>query len=536
MSSSGVELVDEVDAVCSTLTSTLSERGTLATSSFPSNTVLLTGEGNPHVTGCYSSMSINPQVTQWIKTTYPKPDIDNEWLEQCLNYVHGELNIPPNPFQPLREALEHQILSSELADSTVPGTGLPRNVSRMNDVVIDGPHILVQIVALTEIGSSAFQLLQVHKAREEFEMGGIVGLDGEEDEVDGARGKPKYPRNMLRFKLSDGYIEADAIEYRSLPGLELGETPLGYKMLLKNPMIRAGILWLEPGNVSLLGGMVEDREADQDSIFLAGLRKGLGWGSSDKTFTATDTYFHSLPPPALQVPPHRERTPFMEISPPPSPPLDPHEDDVEAPRRRKIPVPAPSPPSATVTSSTSSYFKEGSVLSADAKVLARERILPQTSGGLGMGTILVPTSPSPPPPAQRERPRERGRQIASLPRRSLVPALELPATKDLDAGSDYDFPEDDIDEAALQALDRMEAASLPNTNPKPAPGPSRITSANPPGPDLSQPRNSNSDIIILSDNDDDEEDKENVPVLTRHVRPRTQGGMQVDDDVIDISD
>ena len=186
------------------------------------------------------------------------------------------MNIPPNPFEPLREAFEHQILSSELADSTVPGTGLPRNVSRMNDVVLDGPHILVQIVALTEIGCSAFQLLQVRRARDEFEMGGIIGLDGEEDEIDGAQGKPKYPRNMLRFKLSDGHIEADAIEYRSLPELELGETPLGYKMLLKNPIIRAGMLWLEPGNVNLLGGMVEERAADQDSMFLAGLRERLG--------------------------------------------------------------------------------------------------------------------------------------------------------------------------------------------------------------------------------------------------------------------
>ena len=185
------------------------------------------------------------------------------------------------------------------------------------------------------------------------------------------------------------------------------------------------------------------------------------------------------------------------------------------------------------------------MLSANVRVLARERILPpRTSSRLGMGTILVPSSPSPspPPPAQRERPRERGRQIASLPRRSLVPVPEVPAAKDVDASSDYDFPEGDMDEAALQALDRMEAeaASIPNTNSNPAPAPSHIipsSSANPHRLDLSkQSRDSDPDIIVLSDNDDDEEDKENIPVLTRHVRPRTQGGMQVDDDVINISD
>lgn len=448
---------------------------------------------------------------------------------------------------------------------------------------LDGAHILVQIVGLTEIGSSAYQLLQVKKEREEFETGGIVGLDGEEDEVDGARGMPKYPRGMLRFRLSDGRNEAEAIEYRSLPALELGETPLGYKMLLKNPIIRQGVLWLEPETVSLLGGLDEDRVVNQDRMFSAGLRERLGWVKISTLDFTTNTCSNSIaepepepepqqaPPPLApqanlpppQAPAHRERTPFAEISPPPSPTLDPHEDDIEAPRRRKIPAPAssvpPIPPSVATTSSTlveSSYFEEGSSsgLSANASVLARERFLSptQTSSGLGMGTILVPSSPSPspPPPAQRERPRERGRQIASLPRRSLVPTPEAPAakTKDVDVSSDYDFPEDDMDEAALQALDRMEveAASIRNhnSNPSSTPGPSRIiapsSSANPPrsNPSL-QPRDPDPDIIVLSD-DEEEEDKENVPVLTRHVRPRTRGGggggMQVDDDVIDISD
>ena len=41
---------------------------------------------------------------------------------------------------------------------------------------------------------------------------------------------PRYPRSMLQFRISDGSTEIDAIEYRKIPELELGETPLGYKV------------------------------------------------------------------------------------------------------------------------------------------------------------------------------------------------------------------------------------------------------------------------------------------------------------------
>ena len=116
----------------------------------------------------------------------------------------------------------------------LPGTGLPRNVAELNNTKLQGLPILVEIVSMTEIGHSAFSLQNVRQAR--IEKADLAGLAGEEDEnqEDGeeAGPVPKYPRSMLRFQLSDGATVLEAIEYRKIPELELGVTPLGYKVRL----------------------------------------------------------------------------------------------------------------------------------------------------------------------------------------------------------------------------------------------------------------------------------------------------------------
>lgn len=135
---------------------------------------------------------------------------------------------PAGPLQPVIDAVNSQLLQSDLSDSTMHGTGLPSNLNELNDVHLAGRSVLVQITAMTEIASSAFTIMNVMKAREER---GIVGLD-ETNVADGDDEGPiqRYPRGMLRFELSDGSTILNAIEYRSLTQLELGVTPLGYKV------------------------------------------------------------------------------------------------------------------------------------------------------------------------------------------------------------------------------------------------------------------------------------------------------------------
>lgn len=98
-----------------------------------------------------------------------------------------------------------------------------------------GPSpLLVEIRAITEIAHSALTLLNTHQTRLDRADLGLARDDGnqqdphQQDEEEGP--VPRFPRGMLRFELSDGHTRFRAIEYRSMPDLVLGETPLGYKV------------------------------------------------------------------------------------------------------------------------------------------------------------------------------------------------------------------------------------------------------------------------------------------------------------------
>ncbi|KAA1467646.1 hypothetical protein DENSPDRAFT_856807 [Dentipellis sp. KUC8613] len=167
------------------------------------------------------------QLTQWLSRVYPKPRVDPEWLNACYDWVSAEFNLQPaTDMNKIIEHVEAQLLQSNLNDSMLHGTGLPLQISKERNFTLTGP-VLVEITALTDIGHSAFSLQNVRQTRiDRADLAGLAEEDGGED--DGP--VPKYPRSMLRFEVSDGATTLPAIEYRKIPSLELGETPLGYKV------------------------------------------------------------------------------------------------------------------------------------------------------------------------------------------------------------------------------------------------------------------------------------------------------------------
>ncbi|EPQ54219.1 hypothetical protein GLOTRDRAFT_11659, partial [Gloeophyllum trabeum ATCC 11539] len=170
-------------------------------------------------------MSVPYQLVQWVQRSYPRPQVHPGWLEQCYEYILENLKLDPSTdLQNIIHNVEAQFLQSDLQDSTVPGTGLPPDIFTYDGMRLQGP-ILVQISAITDIGQSAFSLQNVRQTR--LDRADLAGLGQEGDEDEGPI--PRYPRSMLRFQLSDGNLSIKAVEYRKLPQLELGETPLGYK-------------------------------------------------------------------------------------------------------------------------------------------------------------------------------------------------------------------------------------------------------------------------------------------------------------------
>lgn len=120
---------------------------------------------------------------------------------------------------------------SDLTDSMVHGTGLPREIASFRKSTLSGPPVLVQILALMEIGHSAFNLTNIQQAKKErADLSGLARGDDEDEAGEGPI--PNYPRSMLQFELSDGAMTLKAIEYRKIPQLDLENTPLGFKVRL----------------------------------------------------------------------------------------------------------------------------------------------------------------------------------------------------------------------------------------------------------------------------------------------------------------
>ena len=242
-------------------------------------------------------------VTEWIQERYPKPKLDpvsplpfdmeasctqltpvhetppsthhddgfhdsnpiqkttkQEWTTACFHFLRAELQL--DPATQLNELIQHvhlQLLQSDLCDSMVRQTGFPAGLQVQDGMrkgtigtrATGGP-ILVQIVGMMEVGSSAFTLSNIRQARldkadltgltkDHEEQGGGGGEDGvtagarptqangvENEEEDATM--PPYPRSMLSLRLSDGTVTIKAMEKKRIDGLVLGETPLGFKV------------------------------------------------------------------------------------------------------------------------------------------------------------------------------------------------------------------------------------------------------------------------------------------------------------------
>ncbi|KAF7312424.1 DUF1767 domain-containing protein [Mycena indigotica] len=398
-------------------------------------------------------------LRQWLDTNYPAPRVDEEWLEGCYDWVTSTHGLTPEQHLPaIIDHVQSQLLQSDLTDSMAHGTGIPLPLLTAAKGVLKGP-VLVEIIAITEVGASAINLDAVRVVREE-RMGngeGEAQADGEEADLDvvDEGPVPNYPRSMLRFQLSDGASTIGAFEYRPIPELTLGVTPLGYKLVLKEVMVRNGMAFLEPKCIEIKGHRTEDREVMQKSDFARGLRQRLG---------------RPEPPPP---PPVQARSPLREISPPPSPPnpVVEHADDEDQPRRRKVPAP-PSSDSPV----TSNYFS-----SSSAPVQPTGLSLPstRTSGPIEIDSDSENDAPQPRiPPGLEQRP--------------VVPLKSSSQSKR--DSPEFDCSDVEFNEEALEELQKLEDQAM--------------------GRDV---------ITIDDDDEEMQEDKENVPAPQRHVRRKVFG-------------
>ncbi|KAG1785826.1 uncharacterized protein HD556DRAFT_1249230 [Suillus plorans] len=170
-------------------------------------------------------------LIKWVNEQYPCPALDPVWLRECCSWIASSYTLSPTDhFPQFSSHVTSQLLQSDLSDSTLPNTGLPQNIRTIQNGRLTGLPCLVEIRAISDIGISAFSLMTVRQKRMDGgDMAGLVSEDKEDAEED-EDPIPKYPRGMLRLELSDGFTTVEAVEYCAIPQLELGVTPLGYKV------------------------------------------------------------------------------------------------------------------------------------------------------------------------------------------------------------------------------------------------------------------------------------------------------------------
>ncbi|KAJ6609219.1 hypothetical protein B0H10DRAFT_2226079 [Mycena sp. CBHHK59/15] len=474
-------------------------------------------------------MATPPEVSAWLDANYPCPRVDPEWLDACYAWITTQHHLAPATDLPaILTHVEAQLLQSDLCDSMSHGTGIPLALLHAPSATLAGP-VLVEIATVTDVGVSALSLDQVRVARAERLAAGAAAGDAETEvdlEVDGEGPVPNYPRSMLRFELSDGATMLPAIEYRPLPELTLGVTPLGYKMILKDVLIRRGMAFLEPRCVTMKGYQTEDREALQESDFARGLRFRLGRPEPEPQPAAVQVQ----PPPEPPLP--DVRSPLREISPPPSPTLPVeshhHSDDEDQPRRRRIPnnhavPPPPSTASSSSTLVTSSYFLSSAVAHS----------APRPGD---MGLVLSPARVDPieiDSDSEDERaPRVRPAPRPIIPLKGSRKKVTPPPPKNEPPSDDFDMDDMEMDPEFLEELARAEAQHI-----APAPGPSPVSTRTTTSTATTGRMQVDPDADVITIDDDEEmEDKENVPAPQRHVRRRVFGGGQAAGEVINISD
>lgn len=199
-------------------------------------------------------------IHRWLSSVYPTLQLDQEWLSECINYLTAHRQDLMGAA--LLKTIEQQILLSPLEACTSAGS-IPDEVQEMEDGTLSpGKGVLVQIISLDEVGHAAVGLREVlHSQKEEARLGQeaanrvrVHGLTQEGVDGDEAAGQvTRYPRTMLKLQLSDGHTVLNAIEYKHLPALNLADTALGAKILLKNARVRRGTVLLEPNTAIVKG-------------------------------------------------------------------------------------------------------------------------------------------------------------------------------------------------------------------------------------------------------------------------------------------
>ncbi|KAJ8960422.1 hypothetical protein NQ318_013704 [Aromia moschata] len=162
-----------------------------------------------------------------------------EWLQSCVNWCKEEI-LPSNyTVKDLQRQVYEQWLLLDLRDIEL--ASLPLDLSNKVQYTLVGNYAL-QVMKVVDISKPKhWQLQRIRN-----------GISQNTDE------EKESSKRVLQLTLTDGVQEVEAMEYKTISCLNINLSP-GLKILLSGPVtIRRGRIMLQPHNIKVLGGEVED--------------------------------------------------------------------------------------------------------------------------------------------------------------------------------------------------------------------------------------------------------------------------------------
>ncbi|KAM8866023.1 recQ-mediated genome instability protein 1 [Synchiropus picturatus] len=185
----------------------------------------------------------------WLQSSW-QVQVPFAWLEACVEWLLEEAGGTGRLSQQQvnQQALDQWLLT-DLRDLDFPV--LPQGLAQAQKTQLRGTFC-VQVDSLLDVSQPAYTQLQKWR-----------GTECGNDEVSAVtqntqRPWEAKPTRMLLMQVTDGVQTLEAMEYKPITALNTALRP-GVKLQLSGEMTcRLGVLLLEPGNIKVLGGEVED--------------------------------------------------------------------------------------------------------------------------------------------------------------------------------------------------------------------------------------------------------------------------------------
>ncbi|KAI4124338.1 MAG: hypothetical protein LQ338_004851 [Usnochroma carphineum] len=179
-----------------------------------------------------------------------------QWLTAFMNTQKTTTPVPA-----LTQTASFRLLSSDITTSLSTDTShcLPPDIHNVEikERRLQGP-IVLQLLGIEDMSKSRWEQVEAIEALERGEGTKgreIIRVTGTEDDEFGANVRRGGGPHKLSLQDARG-TRLFGIELKEVRGVGLGMS-IGCKMVLKNAIIARGVVLMEPGNTTILGGKIE---------------------------------------------------------------------------------------------------------------------------------------------------------------------------------------------------------------------------------------------------------------------------------------